>query len=231
MTEEVKRFCETCGSEVSETAKFCGKCGTSVSEYRPETDAHNSAQEQNSDRRSAKNWVLPVLVLVSLILLVIGGLVFSSLSSSERVDVAGSSESDEPFEPQDPESAAECLQRGDHIDLAGETAEAIVDLGNEAQVAATAGSQSALREASRAFASIHGPEMSRLSRSWEALDSCGDSVVANFQNDISGELETIGDILSGYQFGDTTSLLTVIESMDKTAQLSGDYADYVLTLE
>lgn len=232
-------FCPTCGSQQLNPQSFCPKCGNSLRletlGAQPLPAAVAPVTPVPGSRRYRKILVGGVFGFVALLL--VGGMLtfFSGENESaprteaqQQSDESRSKANDDDAEPN--VSLAGCLLTEGYSVLPEETNLLITEMGLDIDIAVATGTEAALRGVSQRFSSKYGPAFINLGRKWRELDDCGDATLASYRDRLGDDLEAVGDVLSGYEYGDNSALELASEYLDNVGTAATDFADYIDTL-
>lgn len=94
-------------------------------------------------------------------------------------------------------------------------------------VASAIGTREAILGALEGLNTKYGPAFSLMAGEWRALDYCGDSKLASYNNALASELSSLGFAFTTLKADDNAALVEAAGNMNKITDISDDLAAYI----
>jgi hypothetical protein len=179
----------------------------------PKEDA--TSPEPGGRRKSSgkRNALVLIGIAFGAAVLIGGGLLFAG--------------GDESLEAPPVETVAECVTDGGYLALSNRTSALIREMGTSLNVASAIGTREAILGALEGLNTKYGPAFSLMAGEWRALDYCGDSKLASYNNALASELSSIGFAFTTLKADDNAALVEAAGNMNKITDISDDLAAYI----
>jgi|AntAceMinimDraft_12_1070368.scaffolds.fasta_scaffold18469_2 hypothetical protein len=218
-SNEVGRFCQSCGEKHEALAAYCPSCGRELNkvEAPKEVASPVSVDGQGKTPSRSRKLISIGTPIFGAAVLVAGSLFFFGGGGQIR-EVLGI------------ETVADCLAEGNHGALANKTTSLIREMGSSLNVASAIGTREALVRAGEGLNTNYGPAFSGIALEWKNTDDCGDEKLASYNNDLASELSSIGLIFTSFDVGDTAALERAAVNMTNITDITDDLARHIGSL-
>lgn len=219
-SNEVSRFCQSCGEKHEALAAYCPSCGRELNKAEAPKEVASSIEldgQGKTPNRSRKLVSIGAPIFGAAVL--VAGSLFFFGGGEQFSEVLGA------------ETVAGCLAEGSHGALANKTTSLIREMGSSLNVASAIGTREALVRAGEGLNTNYGPAFSGLAQEWKDIDDCGDEKLASYNNDLAFELSSIGLIFTSFDVGDTSALERAAVNMTNIGTITDDLGRYIGLLE